>query len=128
MKEKNEFLVETDILLSHLSNNESESVLEIAMRKGVCYTTVLNSAELFFNAVNDEEKKAVTGLLSALKVLGLNSRYSLNISDFFYKVAGVRDALICATAKYNNLPILTGEVERFRNSGIVVITPNQLRG
>lgn len=46
-----EFLVETDILLEHLTKNKSsESHLEKAMTRGICFTTVLDGSELFFAA------------------------------------------------------------------------------
>ena len=128
MKEKKHFLIETDVLIDHLINesNSNKSVLESAMTKGICFTTVINSAELYFSVSDDYEKEEVNKVMRSLKVLGLNSRYSLNISDFFNKVATVRDALICSVAKNNNLPILTWEIEQYKNSGLIIIRPEQL--
>ena len=123
MKEKKHFLIETDILIEHLLHDDksSNSILETAMTQGICFTTVINSAELYFSAQNEKEKEEVNKV-------GLNSRYSLNISEFFNKVAGVRNALICSVAKNNDLPILTGKVDKFENSGLSIISPQQLRG
>lgn len=128
MKDKKQFLIETDILIEHLTAESSSkySILETAMTKGICFTTVINSAELYFAACDNYEKDEVNKLMRALKVLGLNSRYSLNISDFFNKVASVRDALICSVAKNNDLPILTGEIRKYKNSGLIIIEPEQL--
>ena len=130
MKEKKHFLIETDILIEHLLHDDksSNSILETAMTQGICFTTVINSAELYFAAQNEKEKEEVNKVMMSLKVLGLNSRYSLNISEFFNKVAGVRNALICSVAKNNDLPILTGKVDKFENSGLSIISPQQLRG
>lgn len=130
MKDKEHFLIETDILVEHLvfADNNGNSILETAMTKGICLTTVLNSAELYFAASDIYEKGEVDKLMRSLKVLGLNSRYSLNISDFFNKVATVRDALICTVAKNNDLSILTSKVEKYINSGLIIISPEQLRG
>lgn len=130
MKSQKQFLIETDILISHLTHkNESKnSELENAMAIGLCFTTVINSAELYFAVENEKEKIAVDGLMRALKVLGLNARYSLNISDFFNKVASVRSALICSVAKNNDLPIFTKNSERYKNCGLEIISPDQLRG
>ncbi len=130
MKDKEHFLIETDILVEHLvfADNNGNSILEKAMTKGICFTTVLNSAELYFAASDIYEKGEVDKLMRSLKVLGLNSRYSLNISDFFNKVASVRDALVCTVAKNNDLLILTSKVEKYMNSGLIIISPEQLRG
>lgn len=130
MKSQKQFLIETDILISHLTQKDESknSDLEIAMQSGLCFTTVINSAELYFAVENEKEKIAVDGLMRALKVLGLNARYSLNISDFFNKVASVRNALICSVAKNNDLPIFTMNTERYKNCGLEVLSPDQLRG
>jgi predicted nucleic acid-binding protein len=128
MKTKNEFLVETDILVEHLTRNSPNEVskLELAMTKGVCFTSVITASELYFNCESEEEKMAVDSVVYALKVLGIHPRYSLNISEFFNKVASARDALVCSVAKNNRLPILTNDVERFRSSGILTISPKEL--
>lgn len=124
-----EFLADTDVLLNHLIHEEKGKLsdLEEAMSQGVVFTTVINASELYFAAGNSVEKAAVDSVLRALKVLGINSRYSLNISDFFNKVADTRDAIICVVAKVNKLPVLTGDTERYKNTGIEIITPDKLR-
>lgn len=127
METKIEFLVETDILLEHLTNNKStQSFLEKAMTRGICFTTVINASELFFAASNETERKGVEDLLTSLKILGINSRYSLKISKFFNKVATTRDAIMCTVAEINKLPILTLENDRYRNSGLEIINPLKL--
>ena len=102
------------------------TVLEIAMSKGICFTTVLNASELFFAVKDETEKEKVKKVISSLKVLGVNARYSLNISDFFNKVATVRDAILCSIAKNNGLPILTNNIDRYKNSGIEIIESRKL--
>lgn len=130
MKSKKEFLIETDIIVEHLTqDNLSElSSLELAMLNGVCFTSVLTASELYYNCKDTEEKKAVDSVLYALNILGIHPRYSLNISDFFDKVATVRDALLCSLAKNNRLPILTNDIERFNKSELEIISPLALRG
>jgi len=130
MKTKSEFLIETDIIVDHLTQKDLScpSILEIAMTQGVCFTSVITASELYFIAKDEFRKEAVDSVLYALNVLGIHPRYSLNISEFFNKVASTRDALVCSLAKNNKLPILTGEIERFKNSGIKLITPKELRG
>ncbi|MEG8946834.1 PIN domain-containing protein [Rosettibacter firmus] len=123
------FLIDTDILIEHLyhENKKTNSDLEIAMMNGICFTTVINAAELYFAAHNADEKESIDNLLKALKVLGLNSRYSLNISKFFNKVATVRDALICSVAEFNNLIIFTNNINRYEKTNIKIIQPTKLR-
>lgn len=130
MKTQAEFLIETDILVEHLTQQDlsSPSVLELAMTQGICFTSVITASELYFNSKDEKQKEAVNSVLYAINVLGIHQRYSLNITDFFNKVATVRDALVCVLAKSNKLPILTNDIERFRNSGIKVISPKELRG
>ena len=130
MKNKIEFLVETDIIIEHLTSDgqNENSTLELAMASGICFTSVITASELFFTYHQESEREFVNGVLCALKVLGIHPRYSLNISDFFNKVATTRDALVCSLAKNNKLPILTGDLARFKTSGITVISPTQLRG
>ena len=128
MKDKKEFLLDTDIIIDFLTVNDNKkmTVLEIAMSKGICFTTVLNASELFFAVKDETEKEKVKKVISSLKVLGVNARYSLNISDFFNKVATVRDAILCSIAKNNGLPILTNNIDRYKNSGIEIIESRKL--
>ena len=130
MPNKIEFLIENDILLDHLTQKDISvpSTLEIAMTTGICFTSVINASELYFYSSTQQEKESVDTVLYALKVLGIHQRYSLNISKFFNKVASTRDAIICSVALNNKLPILTDETERYKRSGIKIITSKELRG
>ncbi len=129
MNKDKEFLIETDILLEHLMwNKKGQSTLETIMQKGVCYTTVFNASEIYFNVHNEEERKAVDGLFMALKVLGLNGRYGLFVDEYSKKVNTVRDALMCVASKLNRLSIVTFQKEKYSKSGIIVINPKDLGG
>lgn len=110
-----EYLIETDILIEHLTHKraDSESILESLMQKGVCYTSVINAGEVLFNVKNDEEKENVIKLLSSLKVLGLNSRYSLYVSGMNSKLKNSRDSLIFVLAKLNKLKIVTCDKNKY---------------
>lgn len=127
LNSKKEFLVDTDILVDHLVNgSDKKSPLECAMESGICYTTVVNSSEVYFAVETDEEKLAVDLLMRAVKVLGLHSRYSLSVHNFSKKVNSVRDAIICATAKINKLPILTFNKHRYSAAGLVILEPKDI--
>ena len=128
MADKIEFLVETDIIVEHLVQNDVPvfSDLELAMSKGICFTTAINASEIYFRCTNEKEKNAVDSVMQAVKVLGIHPRYSLNISEFFNKVASTRDAMICSLAKINKLPILTAQISKYKDSGIKIISPKEL--
>jgi len=130
MLNKIEFLIETDIIIEHITqkNKMQLSDLEIAMSTGICFTSVINASEIYFYCATPKEKFAADAVIFALKVLGIHPRYSLNISYFFNKVATTRDAMICSLAKSNKLPILTNQFERYKKSGIKIITSKELRG
>ena len=129
MQNSNKYLLETDILVDHLCNekNKSSFLIEL-MQKGICYTTVINASELFFAAISDDEIKNVQQVLTAMKVLGLNSRYSLAISRYSQKVGNVREALFVAVAHINNLPVVTFNVNKFRETKLKVFHPQDIRG
>jgi hypothetical protein len=55
-------------------------------------------------------------------------KISLNISDFFYKVATAHDTVMCSTAINGKLPFPTEKVGRYGECRIKIITPKELRG
>jgi predicted nucleic acid-binding protein len=126
---KDKFLLETDILIQHLTMHESEELsgLELALIKGVLFTTVLNAAEVKLLALEADNKECVDGILSGIHILGLHYRYAANVDEFYPKTRSVRDSLFCVTAKINKLPILTDNPERYENLGIKVYTTDDLR-
>jgi predicted nucleic acid-binding protein len=129
MPNKEKFLLETDILIDHLMNGSKEkSALIDLMQKGVCFTTVINASELLFYADSEQEKTYVRKVLNAVKVLGLHSRYSLSISEYSGKVKSFRDALFSVVADINKLPIVTFDNNRYINTSLIIIHPQELRG
>lgn len=124
MSKERQFLIETDVLIDHLVEKENKkSSLEKLMESGICFTTVINSAEIYFSIRNEEEKAAVDALMKAVKVLGFHSRYSLDVHKYSNQVDTVRDALICATASINKLMIVTNNTKKFSKVDIPVIEP-----
>ncbi|KUG26074.1 hypothetical protein ASZ90_004098 [hydrocarbon metagenome] len=126
-EKKKEYMIDTDVFISHLLHKaESKSLLEKVMECGICFTTVINSAELNFASRNKEEKKLIDALMRSVKVLGFHSRYSLSVDEFIGKVDSVRDALFCATAKINKLPIVTLDDKRYSLTELEIINPENL--
>ena len=129
MHNKYKYLLETDILSDHLVNGKNRSSLLVdLMQRGICYTTMLNASELLFFTNSDAEIEYVKKILNAVKVLGLHSRYSLSISNYSRKVKSLRDALFSVVADINKLPIVTFDNNRYINTSLKIIHPQDLRG
>lgn len=118
------FLIDTDILYDHLTHNQKNerSFLTSLMTKGECFTTVLNASELYFSAKSDEEKLTTKKLLYSLKVLGLNSRYSLDIPLYSEKFNNYRDCLFYIVAERNNMIIATNSPSKYSFGKVKVVT------
>ena len=118
------FLIDTDILYDHLTHNQKNerSFLTTLMTKGECFTTVLNASELYFSAKSDEEKLTIKKLLYSLKVLGLNSRYSLDIPLYSEKFNNYRECLFYIVAERNNMIIATNSPSKYDFGKVKVIT------
>ena len=119
------YLLETDILADYLTANDMNYLINL-MQKGICFTTVLNAAELLAACKNKEEQSAVRNVLDAIKVLGLNSRYALSITEFSEKTGSVRDALFSVVASINKLPIVTFNKERYKKTNLKIIHPQEV--
>ena len=124
----NKYLLESDILTDHLTSSDSiDSHLIKLMQKGICFTTVLNAAELLASCKNENEKKLVRYVLDSLKVLGLNSRYALIVPEYSDKTNNVRDALFSVVASINKIPIVTFDKERYKKTNLEIFHPQELR-
>jgi predicted nucleic acid-binding protein len=121
------YLLDTDILVEYLtSDNGEKNYLLNIMQKGICFTTVLNAAEILAACKNDNEHSAVRNVLDSVKVLGLNSRYALNIPEYSDKTESVRDALFSVVASINKLPIVTFDKERYIKTKLKIIHPQEV--
>lgn len=119
------YLLETDILADYLTSNK-ENYLQKLMQTGICFTTVLNAAEILAVCENDFEKSAVRSLLDSLKVLGLHSRYALSVPEFAGKTGSVRDALFAVVSLINKLPIVTLNSNRYKKTNLKIIHPQEV--
>jgi len=122
------YLLDNDILVDYLTSTDNlDSHLINLMQKGICYTTVLNAAELLASCKDESEKKLVRNVLDSLKVLGLHSRYALSIPEFSDKTDSVRDALFSVVSSINKIPIVTFDKERYKKTNLKIIHPQELR-
>lgn len=127
-KIKIEYLIDTDVLFEHLTKNpiSGESSLIRLMKNGICFTTVLNAAEVMMKNKNYDQEIVIKSLLSALKVLGIHSRYCLGINQLAAGNNGLRDSLFVVTAEINKLDIITFDVNRYKSGKIGIYNPDQL--
>jgi predicted nucleic acid-binding protein len=119
------YLLDTDILVDYVTSNDMNYLINL-MQKGICFTTVLNAAELLAACKNDEEQSTVRSVLDSVKVLGLHSRYALSIPEFSDKTENVRDALFTVVASVNKLPIVTLNSERYKKTNLKIIHPQEV--
>ena len=119
------YLLDTDILADYVTSNDMNYLINL-MQKGICFTTVLNAAELLAACKNDEEQSTVRSVLDSVKVLGLHSRYALSIPEFSDKTENVRDALFTVVASVNKLPIVTLNSERYKKTNLKIIHPQEV--
>ena len=125
---RNEYLVDTDIIEEHLVHNspDQDSYLEILLQKGLCFSTVLNASQLLYKAQTKAAQQIVVDVLSALKILGIHSRYSLLLPKYSSSTKNFNDALFCVFAEYNKLPIVTLKKSKYQKTGLPVINPKEL--
>ena len=119
------YLLDTDILVDYVTSNDMNYLINL-MQNGICFTTVLNAAELLAACKNDEEQSTVRSVLDSVKVLGLHSRYALSIPEFSDKTENVRDALFTVVASVNKLPIVTLNSERYKKTNLKIIHPQEV--
>jgi predicted nucleic acid-binding protein len=122
---KTEFLIDTDIIYDHLTT-KNISILTGLLQRGICFTTVLNAAEIMLKCSSPEEEFHAKSTLSVLKVLGIHSRYSLNVNKISREVNGLRDVLFIATAEINKLNIITLNPQRYKSLIIRILHPESI--
>ena len=122
------YLLESDVLVDYLTTSDDmDSHLIHLMQEGICFTTVLNAAELLASCKDENEKNLVRKVLDSLKVLGLHSRYALSIPEYSDKTNSIRDALFSAVSSINKIPIVTFDKERYKKTNLKIIHPQELR-
>ncbi len=115
-----QILVDTDILIDHLTTKEKESALIKLMTRYDCFTSVINAAEVYEFAKN-ENKKYADMMLFGFKILGIHSRYAEKIAETIEnskKSSGswnLRDAIIVMMAIQNKLILATFNEEKYLN-------------
>ncbi len=122
-------VVDTDLILEHLIHREGPSHLRIVMSRCFCYTTAFNAIEAFSIARTEKEIRAVDEAMSALKVLGLNSKSAKVVGGIFSRTASPRKGdlplLIAGVCLESKLPIVTMNPKRFSGIKELQVIPLQ---
>ncbi|MCX8057074.1 MAG: PIN domain-containing protein [Ignavibacteria bacterium] len=115
-----QLLIDTDILIDHLTTSEKESILVKLMKKYDCFTTVINAIEVYEFA-GIENKIYADMMLYSFKVLGIHSRYAEKVADIINtnksqkRNWNLRDAIIVMMAIQNKLVLATFNDEKYLN-------------
>lgn len=128
MIKSDKYLIDSDILIDFLTNHHSRhhSYLVRLMQKGICFTTVLNAAELYFCSTTDDENVKLDHLFYAINVLGIHPRYSLLVPKVANYFKNYRDALFFIMAKQNKLIIVTKFPDKYSFGDCKVLHPSKL--
>jgi predicted nucleic acid-binding protein len=116
-------IVDTDIIADHLVTETSPSLLRKLMRQYFCYTTVFNAIELFSAARSEKEIQLIDDAMSAMKVLGLNSKSAKNFAKHFSQSKETMTALIAGVCIESKLPIVTLTPNRYKKIKLLEILP-----
>lgn len=106
-------VVDSSIIADHLITEQNESILRGLSKEYFCYTTVFNAIELFAVSKSLKETQAIEDALSAMKVLGINSKSAKNIAAVVSSTTRDFSALIAGVCIESKLPILTLNPKRF---------------
>lgn len=124
-KNKIEFLLDTDVIYEHLVSGSSSVLVEL-LQIGLGFTTVLNAAEIMRKCKSEEDEYSAKSVLSALKVLGIHSRYSLSVNKISQEIKSLRDLLFMVTAEVNKIDIVTLNPKRYLSDRVKILTPSDL--
>lgn len=116
-------VVDSDVILDHLTTPDAVSVLRQLMNRYFCYTTVFNAVELFAAARTTKEVQAIDDAMYAMKVLGVNGKSAKNISKAFSSSKGALSGLIAGLCIESRLPIVTMRPKRYKKNPSLEVIP-----
>lgn len=116
-------IVDSDVITDHLVTETSPSLLRKLVSEYFCYTTVFNAIELFSAARSEKEIQAVDDAMSAMKVLGVNSKSAKNIAKNFSQSKETLTGLIASVCIESKLPIVTLAPNRYKKFKSLEVIP-----
>ena len=123
------YLIDTDILIDHLRGDgkATEAISSLVKKGSPVVSSVICEAEIFSNVLSSEEKH-ITTLFRYIKTLPIDSETARLAGQYRQKYkrsdnVETPDALIAATAKLNDLDLVTRNKKHYPMTDIKVITP-----
>lgn len=108
-------IVDSDLILDHVTTSDAVSLLRRLMLRYFCYTTVFNAVELFAAARTPKEIQTIDDALYAMKVLGVNAKSAKNIAKIYSSSKNGVTALIAGVCLESKLPMVTMNPKRYKN-------------
>ncbi|MDA0986903.1 MAG: hypothetical protein O3A55_04805 [Bacteroidetes bacterium] len=78
-------VIDSDIIVEHLTVKKYPSILRKLLSKYFCYTTVFNAIELFSKCKTDLDRQSMAKAMSCIKLLGMNPKPSISFGKTYAK-------------------------------------------
>lgn len=120
-------LIDTDVIIDHFRGNESFGLLVSDQSQNICYISVITIAEIY-SLIYSHEYELVEKLANLLKVLNVDAQIAKLAGAYrmtYYKshALNIPDGLIAATAKINDLILISKNIRHFPMEDIIKIRP-----
>ncbi len=113
------YIIDTDVCIDFLRGKEYALNLFKNIFNQDCFISILTYYELLKGAYTEKEQNAINKFIKSLEIINLNESIIKTGAKFYrkYRKKGITlsniDCLIMATAKENNLKIITRNVKHY---------------
>ena len=120
-------LIDTDVIIDHFRGNESFGLLISDQSQNICYISVITIAEIY-SLIYSHEYELVEKLANQLHVLNIDVQIAKLAGAYrmtYYKshALNIPDGLIAATAKINDLILVSKNIRHFPMDDIIKTRP-----
>ncbi len=120
-------LIDTDIIIDHFRGNESFGLLVSNQSQNICYISVITIAEIY-SLIYSHEFELVEKFVYQLQVLNVDAQIAKLAGAYrmsYHKshALNIPDGLIAATAKINDLILVSKNIRHFPMDDIIKIRP-----
>jgi len=108
---KKELFLDTDVL----AGAAAPLLLGFLRSQALCFTSVLNAAELLAAADSVLARTAAEEVLGGIQVLGFHQRYARRFGEFAARVPGLpmRHAMVAGVCVENDLPLVSFAAKQY---------------
>ena len=115
------YLLDTNIIIYYL-NGDKIAIDFINNHINSCAISVITYLEVLVYPYNEEEEKIVRDFLGLFKIFNIDLNITNSaIQSYRKKKIKIADNLIGATAKYNNLTLVTRNTTDFKEAGVNIL-------